>query len=63
MPKCLKCKGKMFIDRVYNSMHHIEIFCLYCGSRRFFHPPQESEEGLWLLKKEVLRAKATIAPL
>jgi len=63
MLKCLKCKSKMFIDRQYNSISHMETYCLYCGYRKFFHPPQESEEGRWLLKKETLRAKATISPL
>ena len=60
---CNKCHRKMFIDRQYNSTMHIETFCLYCGNRKFFHPPQNTEEGLWLLKKEALRAKATISPL
>lgn len=63
MLKCNKCNRKMFVDRQYNSVMHIETFCLYCGSRKFFHPPQDTEEGSWLLKKEALRAKATISPL
>jgi len=53
----------MFIDRQYSKIDHLEIYCIYCGSRRFFHPPTETAEGQWLLKKEVLRAKATMSPL
>jgi hypothetical protein len=53
----------MFLDRQYSSTVHIEIYCLLCGSRRFFHPPHESKEGAWLLKKEIQRAKATMSPL
>jgi hypothetical protein len=34
-----------------------------CGLRTFFHPPIESEEGRWLLAKEILRAKNTITKL
>ena len=34
-----------------------------CGERKFFHPPTESEEGRWLLAKEILRAKHTITKL
>jgi hypothetical protein len=63
MIKCQKCFHKMFIDRVYNSVSHLEIYCLVCGSRKFFHPPSDSEEGRWLLKKEIERAKITMSPL
>lgn len=63
MLKCTRCKGKMFVDRQYSSSTYLETYCLYCGFRKFFNPPQESEEGRWLLKKEALRAKATISPL
>ena len=53
----------MFVDRVFTSMSHLETYCFYCGSRKFFHPPSDSEEGRWLLKKEIERAKTTITPL
>lgn len=63
MIKCLKCGKRMFVDRQYNSVSHIEIFCLCCGSRRFFHPPEESTEGKWILQKEILMSKRTIVTL
>jgi len=63
MIKCKKCSRYMMIDRVYTSLSHIEIYCFICGSRRFFHPPLESGEGTWLLKKELERAKTTTSPL
>jgi hypothetical protein len=53
----------MFIDRIYSSVMHLEIYCIMCGSRKFFNPPESSSQGQWLLKKEALRAKATISPL
>ena len=53
----------MFVDRQYSAIGHIETYCLYCGTRKFFHPPENSEEGRWLLKKELQRAKATISNL
>ena len=53
----------MFVDRQYTSVDHLEIFCISCGSRRFFHPPSSSSEGAWILQKEKLRAKRTITPL
>lgn len=63
MLKCNKCFGRMFIDRQYISMQHIEIYCIRCGVRKFYHPPQNSKEGLWLLEKELLRTKYTITSL
>jgi len=41
----------------------METYCMVCGSRSFFHPPTESEQGRWLLAKELFRAKYTITPL
>jgi DNA-directed RNA polymerase subunit RPC12/RpoP len=63
MISCIKCKSRMFIDRQYSSPMHLEVYCLYCGSRRFLNPPESTAEGRWLLKKEQLRAKATISSL
>ena len=63
MIRCNKCSRKMIVDRVYNSISHLEIYCLMCGSRKFFHPPSDSEEGRWLLKKEIERAKNTMSLL
>ena len=53
----------MFIDRIFSEHSHMETFCIICGNRKFFNPAQNYEEGRWLLKKEQLRAKATIASL
>jgi hypothetical protein len=53
----------MFVDRQYSTTEHIEIFCMLCGSRQFFHPPSESEQGRWILQKEKSRAKSTITTL
>ena len=53
----------MFIDRIYTSPNHLETYCIMCGFRKFFDPPESSSEGKWLLKKEQLKAKATISHL
>lgn len=63
MLKCYKCNGRVFIDRTYSSEMHLETYCIMCGTRIFYSPPQNTSEGKWLLKKEVLRAKATISSL
>ena len=53
----------MFLDRQYTTIGHLETYCMACGSRSFYNPPTSSAEGLWLLKKEVSRAKATMSSL
>jgi predicted Zn finger-like uncharacterized protein len=63
MIKCSKCKTRMFVDRQYSKIDHLEVFCLNCGNRKFYNPPSASREGSWLLQKETLRAKSTISPL
>jgi hypothetical protein len=63
MISCTRCKGRMLIDRQYSSIAHLEIYCITCGRRKFFHPPSNSKEGSWLLQKEILRAKTTIVSL
>jgi predicted nucleic acid-binding Zn-ribbon protein len=60
---CIKCKGRVFVDRQYTSVMHIETYCISCGLRSFFHPPTESEKGRWLLAKELSRVKLTITTL
>jgi hypothetical protein len=63
MLKCKKCKGRMFVDRLYSSRLHLELYCMSCGVRQFMNPPQSVIGGSWLLEKEILRAKHTISPL
>jgi hypothetical protein len=63
MPKCEKCKSRMFVDRQYTTIDHVEIFCLTCGSRKFFNPPSSNRVGLWILQQEKLLVKNTITPL
>ena len=60
---CKKCNGKVFVDRQYSSIDHLETFCVMCGDRKFFHPPTQTSEGRWLLEKEKLLAKSTITTL
>jgi hypothetical protein len=60
---CKKCKGRVLLDRQYSNLMHMETYCISCGLRSFFHPPRESEQGRWLLAKELSRAKLTITKL
>jgi hypothetical protein len=60
---CKKCGGRVFIDRQYSTIDHMETFCILCGKRTFFHPPSQSLEGRWLLEKEKSRVKNTMTSL
>jgi hypothetical protein len=40
MMKCQRCKGRVFIDRVFSQKLHIELFCILCGKR-------------WMINKEL----------
>jgi hypothetical protein len=63
MISCKKCKGRMFVDRQYSSINHVEIYCVMCGFRKFFHPPEETREGAWILQSEKSKAIHTITSL
>lgn len=50
---CKKCSGKIFVDRVYSTHDHLEVFCINCGSRKMYHPPSKfGAFALWLEKIE-----------
>jgi hypothetical protein len=40
MMKCQRCKGRVFVDRVFSQKLHIELFCILCGKR-------------WMINKEL----------
>lgn len=63
MLKCERCNGKIFVDRQYTTIEHVEIYCIMCGFRYFYHPPSSTSEGQWIIQQEKLRAKHTITPL
>ena len=51
----------MFIDRAFSEYNHIEIFCIRCGKRTFYHNfNKESGEAAWLWQMEKKRAEAWI---
>lgn len=54
----------MFVDRAYNAINHMEVFCVVCGNRRFHHNfDQENKEARWLLAMEKARSMVTISHL
>ena len=50
---CKKCRGRVFVDRVFSSYDHLEIFCINCGFRKMFHPPSQFGKAVqWLHQTE-----------
>jgi hypothetical protein len=61
---CKRCRKRMFIDRAFSAINHIEIFCICCGSREFFHNFNENDKkAQLLLKVEKKRCQEMIFPL
>jgi len=51
MMKCGKCKGRVFVDRVFSQKLHIELFCMMCG-KRWMVNKDTSPLGRWLEQAE-----------
>lgn len=61
---CSKCSAKMFVDRVFLTVDHLELYCLRCGKREMYHNPEKFGERIqWIMKIEKIRAKRTGSPL
>jgi hypothetical protein len=48
---CVKCNGRVFIDRVFSQKLHIELYCIMCGKRWMINR-ESSKLGKWLDQKE-----------
>lgn len=54
--KCQKCKGRVFVDRVFSQKLHVELFCMQCGKRWMINK-ETSAFGKWLEKMDQKHAK------
>lgn len=50
MMNCKKCKGRVFVDRVYSQNLRVELFCILCGKR--WMVKRDNRFGAWLAKRE-----------
>lgn len=50
MMNCKKCRGRVFVDRVYSQNLRIELFCIMCGKRWMIK--RDTRFGTWLAKRE-----------
>jgi hypothetical protein len=48
---CRKCGGRVFVDRVFSQMLHMELFCILCG-RRWMVNKDTNAFGRWLEQKD-----------
>jgi hypothetical protein len=54
----------MFVDRAYSAINHIEVFCVCCGNRKFYHNfSNEDKDAQWILMVEKRRANIYITSL
>jgi hypothetical protein len=56
MMKCSKCKGRVFVDRVFSQKLHVELFCIMCGKRWMLNK-DTSALGRWLEQTEINQQK------
>jgi len=54
--KCGKCKGRVFVDRVFSQKLHVELFCMMCGKRWMINK-DTSPLGRWLEQAETDKLK------
>ena len=51
MMKCMRCRGRVFVDRVFSQKLHIELFCIMCGKRWMLNK-ETNALGKWLDRRE-----------
>jgi hypothetical protein len=56
MMTCQRCKGRVFIDRVFSQKLHMELFCVMCGKRWMINK-ETNKLAKWLEKMEEKYAK------
>ena len=56
MMTCQRCKGRVFVDRVFSQKLHVELFCILCG-RRWMINKDTNRFGKWLEQKDKEYAK------
>lgn len=55
--RCGKCRGRVFVDRVFSQKLHVELFCIMCGKRWMINK-DTSLLGRWLEKAEKEKLKS-----
>ncbi len=54
---CKKCKGRVFVDRIFSEKKHVELACIVCG-KRWMLDKEKNRFAAWLLKQEQAHANA-----
>ena len=50
MMKCKRCKGRVFVDRVYSQNLRVEFFCIMCGKRWMIR--RDNRFASWVARQE-----------
>lgn len=53
MLNCKKCKGRVFVDRIYSQNLRVELFCVMCG-KRWMIKKDMNRFGAWVAKREAI---------
>lgn len=56
---CVRCGGRVFIDRVFSQKLHIELFCILCGKRWMINK-ETNRLAKWLENKEAEHLKGFV---
>ena len=56
--KCMKCTGKLFLDRTFSDNKTFEVYCIMCGVRKFVG--KDTGFGKWLQAKETARLRSAL---
>jgi hypothetical protein len=57
MLHCKKCKGRVFVDRIYSQDIRVELFCIMCGKRWMINRSL-NRFGSWVAKQEAIAKHA-----
>ena len=56
---CIRCGGRVFIDRVFSQKLHMELFCILCGKRWMINK-ETNRLAKWLENKEAEHLKGFV---
>ena len=59
MMTCIRCGGRVFIDRVFSQKLHMELFCILCGKRWMINK-ETNRLAKWLENKEAEHLKGFV---
>ena len=56
--KCRRCRGRVFLDRVFTDNKNFEMYCILCGAREFVSKSSELGKRLEKMESERMVARS-----